>query len=160
MNVPIGYLPYLAHPDWTVRRRAASTPTLVVNSDLGFVASIPISRSSMIRETSNSHLCFQHRGKAVRTVTGRNGQIGSRCEHRHGGCRNLQETPRECRLNRRFLWRRIGDGWDMNARLRIDAGYVHAALQIRWGYQAAIKVVAERLKPNRYSASRHLTFKG
>ena len=45
MNVPIGYLPYLAHPDWTVRRRSGFlTPTLVMNTDLGFVASIPTSR--------------------------------------------------------------------------------------------------------------------
>ena len=42
MNVPIGYLPYLAHPDWTVRRRSGFlTPTFVMNTDLGLVTSIP-----------------------------------------------------------------------------------------------------------------------
>ena len=58
MNVPIGYLPYLAHPDWTVRRRSGFlTPSFVVSSDLGFTASIPY--YYVIDDTSDVELTIQ-----------------------------------------------------------------------------------------------------
>ncbi len=42
LNVPIGYLPYLAHPDWKVRRRSGFlAPSFLLSSDLGFTSSIP-----------------------------------------------------------------------------------------------------------------------
>jgi LPS-assembly protein len=37
MNVPVGYLPFLSHPDWTVRRRSGFlTPSFKISSDLDF----------------------------------------------------------------------------------------------------------------------------
>ena len=42
MNLPVFYLPYLTHPDWTVRRRAGFlTPSFLISSDVGFAPSIP-----------------------------------------------------------------------------------------------------------------------
>jgi LPS-assembly protein len=42
LNVPVGYLPFLSHPDWTVRRRSGVlTPSFIISSDLGFTPSIP-----------------------------------------------------------------------------------------------------------------------
>ena len=56
LNVPIWYMPYLAHPDWTVRRRSGFlTPSFIINSDLGLTASIPISWCSMTPAMWNSH---------------------------------------------------------------------------------------------------------
>jgi len=42
MNLPLFYLPYLSHPDWTVRRRSGFlTPSFLLSSDVGFTPSIP-----------------------------------------------------------------------------------------------------------------------
>ena len=52
LNVPVGYLPFLSHPDWTVRRRSGVlTPSFIISSDLGFTPSIPYYQ--IIDETSD-----------------------------------------------------------------------------------------------------------
>ena len=69
MNLPIFYLPYLSHPDWTVRRRSGFlTPSFLISSDFGFTPSIPYFQ--VIDDTSDAefHLYeYQYRGTAVKT---------------------------------------------------------------------------------------------
>ena len=92
MNVPIGYLPYLAHPDWTVRRRSGFlTPTFVMNTDLGLVTSIPYFQ--VIDETRDIEFTpfkYQHRGAALtHPIQAEMGQLRSRDKSDHRQCRNL-----------------------------------------------------------------------
>ena len=69
LNVPIGYLPYLAHPDWTVRRRTGFlAPSFLLSSDLGFSTSIPY--FVVLGDTNDLEFTpyrFQRRGLAVKT---------------------------------------------------------------------------------------------
>ena len=69
MNLPIFYLPYLSHPDWTVRRRSGFlTPSFLISSDFGFTPSIPYFQ--IIDDTSDAEINlykYQYRGTAVKT---------------------------------------------------------------------------------------------
>ena len=121
MNLPIGYLPYLAHPDWTVRRRSGFlAPSFVVNTDLGLTASIPY--FFVIDETSDAEITpfrFQHRGNAVRT---RYRQFWDNSEFGATLYTANVETYKKNRENVAAIdasyGARIGAGWDVNMRLR------------------------------------------
>ncbi len=69
MNVPVGYLPFLSHPDWTVRRRSGFlTPSFRLSSDLGFSPAVPYYH--VIDETSDVEVIaqkYQYRGFGVKT---------------------------------------------------------------------------------------------
>ena len=69
MNLPIFYLPYLSHPDWTVRRRSGFlTPSFLISSDFGFTPSV--SYFKVIDDTSDAEFNlykYQYRGTAVKT---------------------------------------------------------------------------------------------
>jgi LPS-assembly protein len=69
LNVPVAYLPFLTHPDWTVRRRSGFlTPSFVISSDLGFTPSIPYYQ--IIDETSDAEFTtykYQYRGLGVKS---------------------------------------------------------------------------------------------
>jgi LPS-assembly protein len=69
LNVPVGYLPFLTHPDWTVRRRSGFlTPSFIISSDLGFTPSIPYYQ--IIDETSDVEFTtykYQYRGLGVKS---------------------------------------------------------------------------------------------
>ena len=69
MNLPIFYLPYLSHPDWTVRRRSGFlTPSFLISSDFGFTPSIQYFQ--VIDDTSDAEFNlykYQYRGTAVKT---------------------------------------------------------------------------------------------
>ena len=69
LNIPVGYFPYLAHPDWTVRRRSGFlAPSFAISSDLGLTASIPYYQ--VIDDTRDIEFTpyrFQHRGTAIKT---------------------------------------------------------------------------------------------
>ena len=119
MNVPIGYLPYLAHPDWTVRRRSGFlTPTFVVNSDHGVVASIPYFQ--VIDDTKDAEFTpfvFQHRGEALRT------RYRQKWDNSEAGVSVVTanvETYKKRRENVASIdtsyGARIGEGWDVNVR--------------------------------------------
>lgn len=121
MNVPIGYLPYLAHPDWTVRRKSGFlAPSFIVNSDLGLTASIPY--FMVLNETSDVEVTpirFQHRGNAVRT---RYRQYWDNSEFSTTLYTANVETYKKTRENVAAIdasyGARIGTGWDVNMRLR------------------------------------------
>ncbi len=69
LNLPIFYLPYLSHPDWTVRRRSGFlTPTFLISSDFGFTPVVPYFR--VIDETKDAQFNlykYQYRGAALKT---------------------------------------------------------------------------------------------
>ena len=121
MNLPIGYLPYLAHPDWTVRRRSGFlAPSFIINTDLGLIASIPY--FMVIDETSDAEITpyrFQHRGNAVRT---RYRRFWDRSEFGATLYTASVETYKKNRENVAAIdaayGARIGQGWDVDMRLR------------------------------------------
>ena len=121
MNLPIGYLPYLAHPDWTVRRRSGFlAPSFIINSDLGLTASIPY--FMVIDETSDAEITpyrFQHRGNAVRT---RYRRFWDRSEFGATLYTASVETYKKNRENVAAIdaayGARIGQGWDVDMRLQ------------------------------------------
>ena len=121
MNLPIGYLPYLAHPDWTVRRRSGFlAPSFIINTDLGLTASIPY--FMVIDETSDAEITpyrFQHRGNAVRT---RYRRFWDRSEFGATLYTANVETYKKNRENVAAIdaayGARIGQGWDVDMRLQ------------------------------------------
>ena len=69
MNFPVGYLPFLSHPDWTVRRKSGFlTPSFRFSSDLGFAPAVPYYH--VIDETSDWEITahkYQHRGLGLKS---------------------------------------------------------------------------------------------
>ena len=121
LNVPIGYLPFLSHPDWTVRRRSGVlTPSFIISSDLGFTPSIPYYQ--IIDETSDVEFTtykYQYRGLGVKS---RYRKLWDRAELNATFYTANVETYKK---NRELVGAvdatyasRIGNGWDIRANLR------------------------------------------
>ncbi|MDA8614965.1 LPS assembly protein LptD [Alphaproteobacteria bacterium] len=121
LNVPVGYLPFLSHPDWTVRRRSGVlTPSFIISSDLGFTPSIPYYQ--IIDETSDVEFTtykYQHRGLGVKS---RYRKLWDRAELNATIYTANVETYKK---NRELVGAvdatyasRIGNGWDIRANLR------------------------------------------
>ncbi len=154
MNLPVGYLPYLAHPDWTVRRRSGFlTPTFLLNSDLGFTASMPYFKViDETRDVEFTPFIYQRRGKALRT---RYRQNWDDSELNLGLYTASVETYKKNRESVAAIDAgygvRIGDGWDVKARLRRAS---QDTFMRRYKFNGDTKlqsdVVAERLKQDRY----------
>ena len=121
MNVPVGYLPFLSHPDWTVRRRSGFlTPSFRLSSDLGFSPTIPYYH--VIDETSDLEVTtqkYQYRGFGVKTRYRKlwdNSQLNT----------NIYSANVETYKKKRELVgaidshfsSQIGNGWNVNAHLR------------------------------------------
>jgi len=154
MNLPVGYLPYLAHPDWTVRRRSGFlAPSFIVNTDLGLTASIPY--FLVIDETSDAEIKpfrFQHRGNAVRTRYRRfwdNSEFGATLYTAN------VETYKKNRENVAAIdasyGARIGAGWDVDMRLRRTSQDTFLR-RYKFDSDKSLKseVVAQKLTEDRY----------
>ena len=121
LNVPVGYLPFLSHPDWTVRRRSGVlTPSFIISSDLGFTPSIPyyqiIDKTSDVEFTTYK---YQYRGLGVKS---RYRKLWDRAELNATIYTANVETYKK---NRELVGAvdatyasRIGNGWDIRANLR------------------------------------------
>ena len=154
LNVPIGYLPYLAHPDWTVRRRSGFlTPTFLLNTDLGFTASMPYFMVlDDTRDVEFTPFLYTRRGKALRT---RYRQKWDRSELGVTLYTASVETYKKKRESVAAVdagyGARIGDGWDVKARLRRAS---QDTFMRRYKFNGDTKlqsdIVAERLKSDRY----------
>jgi LPS-assembly protein len=121
LNVPVGYLPFLTHPDWTVRRRSGFlTPSFIISSDLGFTTSIPYYQ--IIDETSDAEFTtykYQYRGLGVKS---RYRKLWDKAELKATLYAANVETFKK---NRELVGAvdvtyasRIGNGWNIKANLR------------------------------------------
>ena len=121
LNVPVGYLPFLTHPDWTVRRRSGVlTPSFIISSDLGFTPSIPYYQ--IIDETSDAEFTtykYQYRGLGVKS---RYRKLWDKAELNATVYTANVETYKK---NRELVGAvdatyasRIGNGWNIKANLR------------------------------------------
>lgn len=154
MNVPVGYLPYLAHPDWTVRRRSGFlAPSFVLNSNNGLTASIPYFK--VIDETRDIEFTpyrFQGRGTGLRT---RYRQMWDQSEFGatlYTANVNTYKKNREnvAAIDATFTTD-IGDDWDVTVTAKRASQDTFAR---RYGFmsetQLKSSVVAERVKSDRY----------
>ena len=121
LNVPVGYLPFLSHPDWTVRRRSGFlTPSFIISSDLGFTPSIPYYQ--IINDTSDVEFTayrYQYRGLGVKT---RYRKLWDNAELNSTVYTANVETYKKSRelvggVDAQY-GSRIGNGWNVKARLR------------------------------------------
>ena len=121
LNVPVGYLPFLSHPDWTVRRRSGFlTPSFIISSDLGFTPSIPYYQ--IIDDSSDAEFTtykYQYRGLGVKT---RYRKLWDKAELNATFYSANVETYKK---NRELVGAvdatygsRIGNGWDVSAHIR------------------------------------------
>ena len=121
LNVPVGYLPFLSHPDWTVRRRSGVlTPSFIISSDLGFTPSIPYYQ--IIDETSDVEFTtykYQYRGLGLKS---RYRKLWDKAELNATTYTANVETYKK---NRELVSAvdatyasRIGNGWYIRANLR------------------------------------------
>ena len=121
LNLPVGYLPFLSHPDWTVRRRSGVlTPSFIISSDLGFTPSIPyyqiIDKTSDVEFTTYK---YQYRGLGVKS---RYRQLWDRAELNATVYTANVETYKKSRelvgaVDATYA-SRIGNGWNIKANLR------------------------------------------
>ena len=154
MNVPIGYLPYLAHPDWTVRRRSGFlTPTIILNTDLGVTASMPYFKViDDTRDVEFTPFMYQRRGTALRTRYRQNWDDSELNMSLYTASVETFKKNREsvAAIDAGYD-ARIGDGWDVKARLRRAS---QDTFMRRYKFNGDTKlqsdVVAERLKQDRY----------
>ena len=154
LNVPVWYMPYLAHPDWTVRRRSGFlAPSLIVNTDLGLTAFIPYYK--VIDETRDVEFTpyrFQHRGSALKT---RYREYWDNSELNAALYTASVETYKKNResvaaIDANYA-ERIGSGWDVNVRLK-RASQDTFLRRYKFDNSKSLKseIVAEKLDTVRY----------
>jgi LPS-assembly protein len=121
MNVPIGYLPFLSHPDWTVRRRSGFlTPSFRLSSDLGFSPTIPyyhvIDDTSDIEVTTQK---YQYRGFGLKARHRKLWDNSRLVTNIYGANVETYKKKRELvgGIDSHFS-SQIGNGWNLNAYLQ------------------------------------------
>ena len=121
LNVPVGYLPLLSHPDWTVRRRSGFlTPRVSLSSDMGLVTHIPY--YAALDQTSDATFNaknFQRKGFGLATIYRK---LWDKAELNASVVTAKLETFKETRefvgaIDANYA-SRIGNGWNVTAGLR------------------------------------------
>ena len=154
LNVPIGYLPYLAHPDWTVRRRTGFlSPSFLVSLDLGFSTSIPY--FVVLGDTNDIEFTpyrFQRRGLAVKTRYRQKWDSSDLNVALYTGSLNTFKKDREsvAALDGIFTTT-IGDDWNVRMRARRSSQDTFMR-RYKFNSDTWLKssAVAERIKPDKY----------
>lgn len=154
LNVPVAYLPFLSHPDWTVRRRSGFlTPSFIVSSDLGFTTSVPYYQ--IINETSDIELTtykYQYRGLGAKTRYRRLWDNATFYSDFYTGNVETYKKNRELvgAVDAVFD-SQIGNGWNFNARLRRTS---QDTFMRRYDFSddTSLKssIIASRVDENRY----------
>jgi len=154
LNIPVGYFPYLAHPDWTVRRRSGFlTPSFAVSSDLGFTASIPYYH--VIDDTRDIEFTpyrFQHRGTAIKT------RYRQKWDNSDFNAAIYTASVETYKKNREAVGAvdatfksKLGNDWSLKARLNRAS---QDTFMRRYNFDDATslksEIVAERIKSDRY----------
>ena len=154
LNVPIGYLPYLAHPDWTVRRRTGFlAPSFLLSSDLGFSTSIPY--FVVLGDTNDLEFTpyrFQRRGLAVKTRYRQKWDRSDLNVALYTGSLNTFKKNREsvAALDGIFSTT-IGDDWNVKMRARRSSQDTFMR-RYKFNSDTWLKssAVAERIKSDKY----------
>ena len=154
LNLPVFYLPYLSHPDWTVRRRSGFlTPSFLISSDLGFTPSVPYFQ--VIDDTKDAQFNvykYQYRGAAVKT---KYRQLWDQSAFQANIYAARVETYKAAReavgaIDASFT-SKIGNDWDVNTRL-IRSSQDTFLRRYKFNTETSLKssATAERIVPDRY----------
>ena len=154
LNIPVGYFPYLAHPDWTVRRRSGFlTPSFIISSDLGFTGSIPYYQ--VIDDTRDIEFTpykYQYRGTAIKTRYRQNWDNSNLNAAIYTASVETYKKNREAvgAVDALFT-SKLGNDWNLKARLN-RASQDTFMRRYNFDDSTSLKseIVAERLKSDRY----------
>ncbi len=154
LNVPLLYLPYLAHPDWTVRRRTGFlSPAVSISSDRGITPIVPYFK--VIDETSDLRFTtykYQYRGIGLLTSYRKYWDNANLDVQLLSGNVSTYKKVREnvASINAAFTTN-IGNDWAIKARVN-RASQDTFMRRYKFDDKTTLKssVTAERLKKNRY----------
>lgn len=154
LNIPVGYFPYLAHPDWTVLRRSGFlTPSFIISSDLGFTGSIPYYQ--VIDDTRDIEFTpykYQYRGTAIKT------RYRQKWDNSDLNAAIYTASVETYKKNREavgavdaLFTSKLGNDWNLKARLN-RASQDTFMRRYNFDDSTSLKseIVAERLKSDRY----------
>lgn len=154
LNIPVGYFPYLAHPDWTVRRRSGFlTPSFIISSDLGFTGSIPYYQ--VIDDTRDIEFTpykYQYRGTAIKT------RYRQKWDNSDLNAAIYTASVETYKKNREavgavdaLFTSKLGNDWNLKARLnRVSQDTFMRRYNFDDSTSLKSEIVAERLKSDRY----------
>ena len=154
LNLPVFYLPYLSHPDWTVRRRSGFlTPSFLVSSDLGLTPSIPYFQ--VIDETKDAQIDlykYQYRGAAVKTKYRQLWDQSAFQADIYAARVETYKAKREAvgAVDASYT-SKIGNDWDVNTRL-VRSSQDTFLRRYKFNTETSLKSIAnaERIAPDRY----------
>ena len=154
LNVPLFYLPYLAHPDWTVRRRTGFlTPSTSISSDRGITPEVPYFK--IIDDTSDARFTvykYQYRGIGLRTdYRKRWDNADLDVQLLNGNVSTYKKDRENVAAINAILRTNIGNDWNIKARVN-RASQDTFMRRYKFDGDTTLKssVTAERLKENRY----------
>lgn len=153
-GLPIFYLPALAHPDWTVKRRSGFlTPTFAYSNDKGLTGRIPyyqvISPTQDIEFRPSN---FQFRGQALETVY-RQKWDRSSLDMRvvAGKLETFKQSREQVGAVEIDFQSKVGNSWDVKSKIKRTS---QDTFLRRYGYDRSLSqistVQAEKLDRSRY----------
>ncbi len=154
LDAPIFYLPYIAHPDWTVRRRSGFlTPSASIGTDTGISPTVPY--FYVIDDTSDAKFDLtkhQFRGTSLKTTYRKK---WDRADFEGFLYTSKVDTYKKDRENVAAIdanfHTAIGDDWDINATLRRSSQDTFLRrYKLLDTTTMKSSVTAERIKPDRY----------
>ena len=154
LNVPLFYLPYLAHPDWTARRRTGFlTPSTSISSDRGITPAVPYFK--IIDDTSDARFTvykYQYRGIGLRTDYRKRWDNADLDVQLLNGSVNTYKKDRENVAAINAIFRtNIGNDWNIKAQVnRASQDTFMRRYKFDGSTELKSSVTAERLKENRY----------
>ena len=160
LNLPIFYLPYLSHPDWTVRRRSGFlTPTFLISSDFGFTPVVPYFR--VIDDTKDAQFNlykYQYRGAALKTNFRQLWDQSAFQANIYTARVETYKADREAvgAVDATFT-SSIGNNWDINIRL-VRSSQDTFLRRYKFNTETSLKssATAERVVFDRYCTSKRL----
>ena len=154
LNLPVVYLPYLSHPDWTVRRRSGFlTPNFLISSDFGFTPSVPYFQ--VIDDNKDAQFNFykyQYRGAAIKTNYRQLWDQSAFQANIYTARVETYKAERETvgAVDASFT-SNIGNGWDINTRL-VRSSQDTFLRRYKFNTETSLKSIAtaERMLNDRY----------
>ena len=154
LGLPIFYLPILAHPDWTVKRRTGFlAPSFRFSSSQGSTISTPYYKT--LGPSADIELRpyqFQHRGEAVHSIFRQKTDNADLTVNVYAGELATFKKERET-VGAIDLYHNtsIGDGWNVRTRLvRSSQDTFLRRYKFNESYDLKSEVKADRIKKDRY----------
>lgn len=153
-GLPVFYLPALAHPDWTVKRRSGFlTPSFAYSNDKGLTATIPYYQViSPTRDVEFQPSNFPFRGQALKTIY-RQRWDRSSLDMRvvAGKLETFKENREQVGAIELDFNTRVGNSWKVNSKIKRTS---QDTFLRRYGYDASLSqistVQAQKMDKNRY----------